>query len=147
MIWTALGLLPKQLVFGVLLAAVTLGGALVQRQCTVTALENRVEALEDERDAAREKLATCNVQKGALASANEELAAACKRQSAAVANYVADSERRMADAQQALREALRARDAERSTVAWLAQMLERGDPASACPAGDSVRVVREGLKR
>ncbi len=143
----ALGLLPKWLVVVAPLVLVTLGGALVQRQCTVMALENRVEALEDERDDAREQLATCNVQKGALASANEELAAACKRQSVAVANYVADSERRMTAAQQALREALRARDAERSTVEWLSDMLARGDPSSTCPAGDAMRVVREGWKR
>lgn len=153
--WAILGLIPKQFIAGALLVLVTLGGSLVQRQCTVMQLSSENKDLKHKlgtaENATKEwqtKHELCAAQSARLQFANEGFAQRVEAQSSLVEAMKREADERVAAAKQASKSALKEADYQRETAEWLATMLRRrAEQVGECPEAAGVGIVRDGLGR
>ena len=150
-----LGLVSPTLIGGALLLVVTLGGGLIQRQCTVMEQDDKIEQLEEQarKDQTsigdlRTEVADVRRVNTELKDANTELAKAAQQQSALNALFAdamtAQDRAAQADKAKHARELQR----EKATTLWLSDLIKRNDPVAPgqCEAAIALGLVRKALR-
>lgn len=149
------GLLSPQLLGGLALAIMLLGGGLIQRQCTVMDLDEQVDTMKAQAKKDGQAIEKLTVERDdarrintELGNANQALAASCEQQSKLNQQFAdAMAEQERAAQAQATRDAA-AIGREKKINAWLSDLVKR-KPAlnpGECEAAAAVSEVRKVLR-
>jgi predicted RNase H-like nuclease (RuvC/YqgF family) len=140
-----LGAIPRPVMIAGAVALVLLTVVGMQR-CSIASLERDLAA---SRKQVAELDAAYGICRGAvrdLEAANAELAQAAERQSDEIRRMAAAADEAQREADRLLAAAQKRIAEKSSAVELLARALRQPPPASTCPAGDAVKVIREALK-